>query len=333
MLSLRCLPLALLTLALSGCAVSGGTDSASSPPPLADRAWDSPIRENMRPEHRVFYDMLDGQGDWTLIEPYGYVFRPDVNFVAWRPYQNGYWVPSDSWGWVWVSSDEFGWATDHYGRWLNDRFQGWVWAPDVVWAPAWVQWAGDDSYVGWAPLLAAASSYDTGAYTFVPVGALAATDLSARIVKPELVGGRLADIKPIDRVIERDGVKVAAGPRIEAVERHTGALKRVQLQDLVPPGALTRGAPVSGGAARPAREPAEREADRAAQQARADAQRAAGRAADEARDRTKTGAPAPDRVPIVRPFESGAKPRGDARPGAPARDERPRRGAAADSTR
>jgi len=49
------------------------------------------MRDLMRPEHRVFYDMLDGQGDWVLIEPYGYVFRPDVNFVAWRPYSNGYW--------------------------------------------------------------------------------------------------------------------------------------------------------------------------------------------------------------------------------------------------
>jgi len=51
--------------------------------------------------------------------------------------------------------------------------------PDTDWGPAWVQWAGDDDYVGWAPLLAASGGYTGGAYTFVPVSALPATD-SAR---------------------------------------------------------------------------------------------------------------------------------------------------------
>ena len=50
-------------------------------------------------------------GDWTLIEPYGYVFRPHVNFVAWSPYQYGFWAPSDVYGWVWISAEPFGWAT------------------------------------------------------------------------------------------------------------------------------------------------------------------------------------------------------------------------------
>ncbi len=290
----------------------------------------------MRPEHRVFYDMLEGQGDWVLIEPYGYAFRPDVNFVAWRPYENGYWVPSDAWGWVWVSTDEFGWATDHYGRWIDDRFQGWVWIPDVVWAPAWVQWAGDDDYVGWAPLLAVSSGYDGGAYTFVPATALGSTDLSAKVVKPEVLRGRLPRIQPIERVIERDGVKLAAGPRFDWVERRTGPLRRARIEDLVAPGTLTHARPAAADGGRrpatapPASEAAATDTASAEREARIEAQRAAGHAADEARDRAERGAPAPERVPVVRPFE--APPREPREP-RPARDGRPRRGAPPDTTR
>ena len=120
-----------VALTLAGCASTGY--QAVSPTMSAAKA-------GLQPEYRIFYDALEEYGDWNLIEPYGYVFRPRVSFVAWQPYQEGFWVPSDVWGWVWISSEPFGWATYHYGTWMNDRFQGWVWVPGLDWGPAWVSW-------------------------------------------------------------------------------------------------------------------------------------------------------------------------------------------------
>jgi hypothetical protein len=51
-----------------------------------------------------------------------------------------------------MSNEPFGWITYHYGRWYFDDYYGWVWMPDDVWAPAWVEWRYDDDYIGWAPL-------------------------------------------------------------------------------------------------------------------------------------------------------------------------------------
>ena len=36
-------------------------------------------RASLLPEFRIFYDSMVDYGDWILIEPYGYVFRPQVN--------------------------------------------------------------------------------------------------------------------------------------------------------------------------------------------------------------------------------------------------------------
>ena len=145
--------LALAVVQLS-CAASGLTPLPQSMPAA---------RAALRPEYRIFYDTLTDYGDWTLIEPYGFVFRPRVHFATWQPYSDGFWVPTDVYGWVWVSSEPFGWATYHYGQWFLDSFQGWVWMPGLDWAPAWVDWRVTDNYVGWAPLgpngTASASSY------------------------------------------------------------------------------------------------------------------------------------------------------------------------------
>ena len=109
-------------------------------------------RIGLLPEYRVFYDALQGTGDWVFIQPFGYVFRPDVNFITWRPYENGFWAPSDLYGWTWISAEPFGWATYHYGRWLYDRYYGWVWKPGLDWGPAWVAWQLNGDYAGWSPL-------------------------------------------------------------------------------------------------------------------------------------------------------------------------------------
>ncbi|MGH2567719.1 MAG: DUF6600 domain-containing protein, partial [Bacteroidota bacterium] len=52
----------------------------------------------------------------------------------------------------WMSSEPFGWAVFHYGRWYFDDYYGWIWIPDRVWGPAWVEWRYNDDYLGWAPL-------------------------------------------------------------------------------------------------------------------------------------------------------------------------------------
>ncbi len=101
----------------------------------------------------TFYDTLSPYGDWVVVEQYGRVWRPSstvvgVNFV---PYASGgRWVHSNV-GWVFEPEWNWGWLPFHYGRWYQDPFNGWVWVPDNVWAPAWVEWRVGGGYIGWAP--------------------------------------------------------------------------------------------------------------------------------------------------------------------------------------
>ena len=99
-----------------------------------------------------FYEELAPYGDWRPYESYGWVWYPDVD-GDWRPYTTGYWAFTDDYGWVWVSSEPWGWIVFHYGRWFFDEnYNGWAWAPDTEWGPAWVSWRSGDGFVGWAPL-------------------------------------------------------------------------------------------------------------------------------------------------------------------------------------
>src|SRR5262249_27796664 len=58
---------------LLGCASTGFTPVAT-PMPSA--------RASLQPEYRMFYDALADYGDWKLIQPFGYVFRPRVSFES-----------------------------------------------------------------------------------------------------------------------------------------------------------------------------------------------------------------------------------------------------------
>src|SRR6266478_5888600 len=98
----------------------------------------------------LFYNTLSPYGRWIDDEPYGRCWVPAHVSRGWRPYSDGYWVYTD-YGWAWETSEPFGWATYHYGRWVYDPYEGWVWVPGTVWAPAWVAWRADDDWVGWAP--------------------------------------------------------------------------------------------------------------------------------------------------------------------------------------
>lgn len=99
-----------------------------------------------------FYDELSPYGTWINDPQYGYVWRPDVDQREFRPYYtNGRWVMTE-YGNTWVSNYDWGWAPFHYGRWIYNRYNEWLWLPDTVWGPAWVSWRSGGGYYGWAPL-------------------------------------------------------------------------------------------------------------------------------------------------------------------------------------
>lgn len=99
-----------------------------------------------------FYDELSPYGTWIQDPQYGYVWRPDVEQGDFRPYYtNGRWVMTE-YGNTWVSNYDWGWAPFHYGRWVYNRFNQWIWIPDTVWGPAWVSWRSGGGYYGWAPM-------------------------------------------------------------------------------------------------------------------------------------------------------------------------------------
>jgi hypothetical protein len=311
--------LALVALAQLSCATVGLT-------PLQDAM--PAARGALAPEYRLFYDALEDYGDWTLIEPFGYVFRPYGNVAGWRPYQYGYWAPSDVYGWVWISGESYGWATYHYGEWIYDRYQGWVWIPGLDWGPAWVSWEETPDYVGWAPM--SPPGYDSGVipgggYTYVPTGQLASTDLQTHTLTKDQLGEKLGLPQPIVNPVERDGVRFNAGPKFDVIERRAGPLPRVKIEDLFP-----GGNPVTKPGARPGVQPATtpstapkpgarpapgRPADEAPG---VDAvRRAAEESARSARSVTEKNASPPPTIGVVRRM-----PKPDAAPG-----ERPREGA------
>ena len=111
---------------------------------------------------------LDGNGTWTNVDDYGYVWRPNEP-ADWAPYQNGRWVWEDWYGWTWVSYDPWGWAPYHYGRWFHHANYGWLWYPGArgmrhYWSPGLVAFFGFGAggfnlgfgfgfgHVGWVPL-------------------------------------------------------------------------------------------------------------------------------------------------------------------------------------
>ncbi len=98
-----------------------------------------------------FYGALEPFGEWIEIDYDEYAWRPYDSDYNWRPYSEGRWEWTRN-GWYWVSYEPFGWATYHYGRWFYDDYYGWLWMPDNVWAPAWVEWRYNNNYIGWAPL-------------------------------------------------------------------------------------------------------------------------------------------------------------------------------------
>jgi uncharacterized protein DUF6600 len=309
----------LFALALAGatcsCAVGGYVPQTPSMPAA---------RAALRPEHRLFYDALIDYGDWVLIEPYGFMFRPRVNFATFHPYGDGFWAPSDPWGWVWISAEPFGWATYHYGYWTWDRFQGWVWGPGVDWGPAWVSWEIAGGFAGWAPLGPSGNvGYDTGipggAYLYAPIERLGATDMRSHVVTRAALGPAAGSARPLDNVVEREGVRYNFGPDFALVERARGGqlLPKVKIEDAL--------GPVVGDGRRketPVEPPAGSQIGATREAATA--------AARQARELIQRGGASPARLTVPRPALKAE----ETDPGVAKRRAAPgRKGAAADSTR
>ena len=222
-----------LGLFAGSCAVDGGVGNQAESLPPTHAAQDA-ARLGLAPALRPFYDELQEYGDWVLVEPHGWVFRPNVNTVAWRPYQDGHWEPSYTFGWVWESNEPFGWLTDHYGFWFHDDFQGWVWQPYGAWAPSWVAWVEVGDFVGWAPLGPDGNaSYDKvpgGVFTYVPKTALAQRSAGLHASYVNAVPDDGSDIHPIGRVSSYHGVSWNAGPELGDV-LGTAAADRVRLDE------------------------------------------------------------------------------------------------------
>jgi hypothetical protein len=99
----------------------------------------------------TFYGALSPYGEWVVTARYGQCWHPYGIAVGWRPYTDGYWALTD-YGWTFVSTAPWSWACYHYGRWFYDSRAGWLWYPDVEWAPAWVVWRTGGDYIGWCPI-------------------------------------------------------------------------------------------------------------------------------------------------------------------------------------
>jgi hypothetical protein len=89
-------------------------------------------------------------GQWDTLPTYGAVWFPTAA-PGWRPYANGRWRHTRH-GWTWIDVDPWGWPVHHYGRWGRHASRGWYWMPRHTWGPAWVGWAVEANYIGWAPL-------------------------------------------------------------------------------------------------------------------------------------------------------------------------------------
>jgi hypothetical protein len=98
-----------------------------------------------------FYDQLSPYGEWNYHPRWGDVWRPTRVGPDFRPYFRGYWVNTE-YGWTWESEEPWGDATYHYGRWVYDPYDGWLWVPGYTWAPAWVVWRGGGGNIGWFPM-------------------------------------------------------------------------------------------------------------------------------------------------------------------------------------
>ncbi|SOD19799.1 DUF6600 domain-containing protein [Pedobacter xixiisoli] len=177
---------------------------------------------------QTFYDELSPYGTWINDPEYGYVWRPDVDQADFRPYySNGRWAMTE-YGNTWVSNYDWGWAPFHYGRWMYNRYNNWVWLPDTTWGPAWVDWRSGGGQYGWAPMgpsininINIGRRYVTPdfCWNFIPVGHIYYNSY------PRYYSGRnrvyIQNTVIINNTYVRNNRTYYTGPRIDDVRRAT----------------------------------------------------------------------------------------------------------------
>ena len=97
-----------------------------------------------------FQRQLSPYGSWSYHSRWGDVWRPRA--AGFRPYFDGYWANTREYGVIWVANDPWGDVTSHYGRWVFDPRDGWLWVPGYVWGPSWVVWRSGGGQIGWFPM-------------------------------------------------------------------------------------------------------------------------------------------------------------------------------------
>ena len=116
-----------------------------------DQYNDQPnVNVNVGVSFGSFQRQLSPYGSWSYNSRWGDVWRPRA--AGFRPYFDGYWANTREYGVVWVSNDPWGDVTTHYGRWVFDPRDGWLWVPGYVWGPSWVVWRSGGGQIGWFPM-------------------------------------------------------------------------------------------------------------------------------------------------------------------------------------
>jgi hypothetical protein len=186
----------------------------------------------------AFDSTLSPYGEWVMVGGLGRVWRPypAVVGVDFRPYlSGGHWVYTD-YGWSFESDYEWGWAPFHYGRWYLADYYGWVWVPDTVWGPAWVDWRFGNGYVGWVPLAPFGFSINTGFYRpwcFVPVQQFVVRDVYHYAVPVERFHWAYSVTTPIQQPVRYAGVQWNAGPPPGQVSQAIG--QPIHAASIAPP--------------------------------------------------------------------------------------------------
>jgi hypothetical protein len=180
----------------------------------------------------VFFDELSPYGQWVTIGSYGEVWCPRDMPAGWQPYLNGKWCFTH-YGWTWVSFDPWGGDPYHYGTWVFTDDWGWVWVPGTIWAPAWVTWCDDGTYIGWAPVpptLSVSVAGSAGAsvflpprnYVFVPVRSFVGVDARAVRVDPVRNVTLVSHARRFTSFGVSGGIVRTGGPGISRIRKITG---------------------------------------------------------------------------------------------------------------
>ncbi len=181
----------------------------------------------------VFYDQLTPYGAWVDDPELGRVFTPEA--AAFVPYTVGHWQYTDV-GFVWIAPQPFEWATAHYGRWAYSKpFARWVWLPDTVWGPSWVEWRQSGEDFGWAPLapeIAIRVGYTPPLEAWHYCGAGHILDVNVtRYYEP---ANRVVIIhqaaQPMEHYAQIGGARVVVGPSPAVLHAHRVEARPVKLE-------------------------------------------------------------------------------------------------------